>query len=446
MTTSLPRCDYIWIAGLLRFPRRAAWPAGLGDHAAVSRDGHSLASPDAPYVATEVVLQLPDACGGHDASYSHDMATFPTGGPGRTWGRPWLTRLAGRTFDYNRPDSDRAQTERACPTRSSTARSSTRPTSIPRRTGSSTTQGQPTQQIIETPPPRRVHHARSPSRRSARQAAQQEELVFDEGKGLSTEEQQYDPTSIINEVRSHVDAVARAAEPEPVAGDAGDGAAAAALAAPRVQRHPPVLLPGRGGRDGDLADRGRAARRRPASGSSSTSTTANSDANPELDAPRAEAGHRRRQDDRDGDAHRLADASTPCAGPAASTSRAASWSSRRASRSRTACASSSRTTRTATTRAASWCRATCSTTSKRAKIVITNYHAFKRRERIELSKGGRALLQGRTGDELDTLETEGQMLQRVMPELMGMKNILVINDEAHHCYREKPHGRRTTRT
>ena len=30
------------------------------------------------------------------------------------------------------------------------------------------------------------------------------------------------------------------------------------------------------------------------------------------------------------------------------------------------------------------------------------------------------------------------MIQRVMPELMGMKNILVINDEAHHCYREKP--------
>jgi type III restriction enzyme len=74
----------------------------------------------------------------------------------------------------------------------------------------------------------------------------------------------------------------------------------------------------------------------------------------------------------------------------------------------------------------------------RAKIVITNYHAFKRRERIELSAGGRALLQGRGGEALDTLETEGQMLQRVMPELMGMKNILAINDEAHHCYREKP--------
>jgi len=69
--------------------------------------------------------------------------------------------------------------------------------------------------------------------------------------------------------------------------------------------------------------------------------------------------------------------------------------------------------------------------------VITNYHAFKRRERMDLSKGDRALLQGH-GKPLDTQETEGQMFQRVMPELMGMKNILVINDEAHHCYREKP--------
>lgn len=74
---------------------------------------------------------------------------------------------------------------------------------------------------------------------------------------------------------------------------------------------------------------------------------------------------------------------------------------------------------------------------RRAKIVITNYHAFKLRERLSLSKGGRSLLQGR-GEELSTLESEGQMLQRVMPELMGMRGILVLNDEAHHCYREKP--------
>ena len=56
----------------------------------------------------------------------------------------------------------------------------------------------------------------------------------------------------------------------------------------------------------------------------------------------------------------------------------------------------------------------------RAKIVITNYHAFKLRERMDLSKGGRSLLQGR-GEPLQTLETEGQMIQRVMPDLMGLK-------------------------
>ena len=75
---------------------------------------------------------------------------------------------------------------------------------------------------------------------------------------------------------------------------------------------------------------------------------------------------------------------------------------------------------------------------ERARIVITNYHAFKLRERIDLSKGGRALLKGRRGKDLNTLETEGQMLQRVLPELMSMKNIMVLNDEAHHCYRQKP--------
>ncbi len=73
---------------------------------------------------------------------------------------------------------------------------------------------------------------------------------------------------------------------------------------------------------------------------------------------------------------------------------------------------------------------------ERAKIVITNCHAFKLRERMELSKGTRALLEGRGGP-IETLETEGQMLQRVVPELMSMKNIMVINDEAHHCYRHK---------
>ncbi|MFU8770698.1 MAG: DEAD/DEAH box helicase family protein, partial [Desulfotignum sp.] len=81
----------------------------------------------------------------------------------------------------------------------------------------------------------------------------------------------------------------------------------------------------------------------------------------------------------------------------------------------------------------------------KARIVITNFHAFKRRERLEISAGGRRLLQGRGRPPVDTLETEGQMLQRVMPELMGLKQIMAINDEAHHCYREKPDSDEETR-
>lgn len=75
----------------------------------------------------------------------------------------------------------------------------------------------------------------------------------------------------------------------------------------------------------------------------------------------------------------------------------------------------------------------------KAKIVITNYHSFKRRETMDVSKVGKALLQGR-GDAPTTIESEGQMLQRACGELMSMKNVVVINDEAHHCYEERPQG------
>lgn len=75
----------------------------------------------------------------------------------------------------------------------------------------------------------------------------------------------------------------------------------------------------------------------------------------------------------------------------------------------------------------------------KAKIVITNYHAFGLREKLETNKVGRSMLQGR-GDELQTTESEGEMIRRVAKDLMGLKNIIVINDEAHHCYREKPNN------
>ena len=73
----------------------------------------------------------------------------------------------------------------------------------------------------------------------------------------------------------------------------------------------------------------------------------------------------------------------------------------------------------------------------KARIVITNYHGLGLRERMQVSSGGRALLQG-PGEPIQTLESEGQMVQRLMQPLMGLKNIMVLNDEGHHCYRRKP--------
>jgi type III restriction enzyme len=67
----------------------------------------------------------------------------------------------------------------------------------------------------------------------------------------------------------------------------------------------------------------------------------------------------------------------------------------------------------------------------KAKIVITNYHAFKRRERLDLSKVGKSLLQGR-GEAPKTTETEGQMLQRACGELLAMKSVVVICPSSEH--------------
>lgn len=69
----------------------------------------------------------------------------------------------------------------------------------------------------------------------------------------------------------------------------------------------------------------------------------------------------------------------------------------------------------------------------KAKIVITNYHAFKKKDEMALNKVARAAL--RTDPKP---ESDGAMIRRVAGELMGLKNIVVLNDEAHHCYRERP--------
>lgn len=75
----------------------------------------------------------------------------------------------------------------------------------------------------------------------------------------------------------------------------------------------------------------------------------------------------------------------------------------------------------------------------KAKFVITNFHAFKLRERISTGKLTKAILRSNNGDNPFT-ETPDQMVRRVCRELGNKKNIIVINDEAHHCYRRKPDG------
>ena len=64
--------------------------------------------------------------------------------------------------------------------------------------------GQPTQQIIESR--RRAEFITPiPKPRKRKGAAAQQAIIFDEGKGLSTAAQQYDPTPMINDLRRQVD-------------------------------------------------------------------------------------------------------------------------------------------------------------------------------------------------------------------------------------------------
>jgi type III restriction enzyme len=294
--------------------------------------------------------------------------------------------------------------------------------------------GQPTQKIVEnrrsakfvTPIPKPKKH----------KAAAQKGFVFDEGRGLSTKEQQYDPTSIINEVRSAVDTWRTL--PNPSQWQVTPETA-------RLLQHwrhhkfndvRPFFCQVEAAETAiwltEVAPQSRSGKR-----VLDHLAAANKDANPEL--------------------LRLALKLATGAGKTTVMAMLIAWQTVNAMR---------RSSSNTFTRGFLICAPGLTIKDRlrvlqpndpdsyyasreivpndmiedvnRAKIVITNFHAFKLRERIELSKGGRQLLEGRTGEELNTLETEGQMIQRVMPDLMGMKNILVINDEAHHCYREKP--------
>ena len=72
----------------------------------------------------------------------------------------------------------------------------------------------------------------------------------------------------------------------------------------------------------------------------------------------------------------------------------------------------------------------------KTKIVITNFHQMKLREQVSAGKLTKSIL-AQEGPSPFT-ETPDQMVRRVCRGLGNKKNIVVINDEAHHCYRRRP--------
>ncbi len=77
-----------------------------------------------------------------------------------------------------------------------------------------------------------------------------------------------------------------------------------------------------------------------------------------------------------------------------------------------------------------------------AQVAITNYHAFLLRDAKEIqgvaSNTRKILTAGKPTDPFK--ETNDQMVARVLRDLAGrgQGEIVVLNDEAHHCYQDKP--------
>src|SRR3954451_12179502 len=78
---------------------------------------------------------------------------------------------------------------------------------------------------------------------------------------------------------------------------------------------------------------------------------------------------------------------------------------------------------------------------QQAQIVITNYHSFLLRDAKEIkgvaSNTKKILLAGKAEDPFK--ETPEAMVARVLRDFAGRnEQIVVFNDEAHHCYQDKP--------
>jgi type III restriction enzyme len=73
-----------------------------------------------------------------------------------------------------------------------------------------------------------------------------------------------------------------------------------------------------------------------------------------------------------------------------------------------------------------------------ATIEITNYHAFIRRETLEAASLTKKVLVGPGGDVNRYRETPAEMIRRMAKAFGNARDVVVLNDEAHHCYTPAP--------
>ena len=74
---------------------------------------------------------------------------------------------------------------------------------------------------------------------------------------------------------------------------------------------------------------------------------------------------------------------------------------------------------------------------KGAVVFITNFHQLALRENPRLEMGSTLKATGLIQDEA-VKESPNAMVNRAFKSLLNKPRVLIINDEAHHCYREKP--------
>jgi len=78
-----------------------------------------------------------------------------------------------------------------------------------------------------------------------------------------------------------------------------------------------------------------------------------------------------------------------------------------------------------------------------ARIVITNYHALEPRIIGGNKRSPMDGKLGRTGEKMEAREDFSQVLKRVLGPFKPGRRLVVINDEAHHCYLPRIKGRDT---